>query len=65
MHLSPNAVSDYRLTPPFSAMDIAGLAAGLVTVVLGFSLFPYPVKAWLNGHESAKRETLAAGLGFT
>jgi hypothetical protein len=27
--------------------------------------FPYPVKAWLNGHEWAKRQALAAGLTFT
>lgn len=27
--------------------------------------FPYPVKAWLNGHEWAKRQALAAGIGFT
>ena len=29
------------------------------------SYFPYPVKAWVNGHEWAKRQALAAGLGFT
>ena len=27
--------------------------------------FPYPVKAWINGHEWAKRQALAAGTGFT
>jgi len=27
--------------------------------------FPYPIKAWLNGHEWAKRQALAAGIGFT
>jgi hypothetical protein len=27
--------------------------------------FPYPVKAWVNGHEWAKRQALAAGLPFT
>src|SRR6266550_2677556 len=27
--------------------------------------FPYPVKAWVNGHEWAKRQALAAGIGFT
>lgn len=27
--------------------------------------FPYPVKAWVNGHEWAKRQALAAGLGFS
>ena len=27
--------------------------------------FPYPVKVWVNGHEWAKRQALAAGLAFT
>ena len=27
--------------------------------------FPYPIKVWVNGHEWAKRQALAAGLGFT
>jgi hypothetical protein len=27
--------------------------------------FPYPVKAWVNGHEWAKRRALQAGLTFT
>ncbi|MGA8461181.1 MAG: hypothetical protein WB800_37695 [Streptosporangiaceae bacterium] len=27
--------------------------------------FPYPVKVWLNGHEWAKRQAAAAGIGFT
>ncbi len=27
--------------------------------------FPYPVKIWLNGHEWAKRQARAAGIGFT
>ena len=27
--------------------------------------FPYPIKVWLNGHEWAKREALAAGIDFT
>ena len=27
--------------------------------------FPYPVKAWVNGHEWAKRQALAAGIEFT
>jgi hypothetical protein len=29
------------------------------------SYFPYPVKVWVNGHEWAKRQALAAGIGFT
>jgi len=27
--------------------------------------FPYPVKAWVNGHEWARRQALAAGLEFS
>jgi hypothetical protein len=27
--------------------------------------FPYPVKAWLNGHEHSKRAAARAGIGFT
>ena len=29
------------------------------------SYFPYPVKVWINGHERAKRQAAAAGIGFT
>jgi len=29
------------------------------------SYFPYPVKAWCNGHEWAKRQAIRAGLSFT
>jgi hypothetical protein len=29
------------------------------------SYFPYPVKAWLNGHEWAKRQAARAGIAFT
>ena len=27
--------------------------------------FPYPIKVWINGHEWAKRQATAAGIGFT
>jgi predicted MarR family transcription regulator len=27
--------------------------------------FPYPIKVWVNGHEWAKRQASAAGIGFT
>jgi hypothetical protein len=27
--------------------------------------FPYPIKVWVNGHEWAKRQAAAAGVGFT
>src|SRR5664279_3014235 len=26
--------------------------------------FPYPIKVWVNGHEWAKRQTTAAGIGY-
>jgi hypothetical protein len=29
------------------------------------SYFPYPIKVWVNGHEWAKRQALAAGISFT
>jgi len=29
------------------------------------SYFPYPMKIWINGHEWAKRQAAAAGVGFT
>lgn len=29
------------------------------------SYFPYPMKIWVNGHEWAKRQAAAAGVGFT
>jgi hypothetical protein len=29
------------------------------------SYFPYPVKVWVNGHERARRQAAAAGIGFT
>src|SRR6266568_937764 len=29
------------------------------------SYFPYQIKVWVNGHEWAKRQALAAGIGFT
>jgi hypothetical protein len=27
--------------------------------------FPYPIKVWVNGHEWAKRQAIAEGIGFT
>jgi hypothetical protein len=29
------------------------------------SYFPYQIKVWVNGHEWAKRQAIAAGIGFT
>jgi hypothetical protein len=29
------------------------------------SYFPYPIKVWVNGHEWAKRQATAAGIGWT
>jgi hypothetical protein len=36
--------------------------AGLVKIC---TYFPYPAKVWLNGHEWAKHQADAAGIGFT
>jgi hypothetical protein len=40
----------------------AAMGSGFIKIC---SYFPYPVKAWVNGHEWAKRQALAAGIGFT
>jgi hypothetical protein len=40
----------------------AAMGGGFIKIC---SYFPYPVKAWCNGHEWAKRQALAAGIGFT
>jgi hypothetical protein len=29
------------------------------------TFFPFPMKIWVNGHEWAKRQAVAAGIGFT
>ena len=40
------------------AADPTGSAAAASDV-------PYPIKVWVNGHEWAKRQATAAGIGFT
>jgi hypothetical protein len=40
----------------------AAMGGGFIKIC---TYFPYPVKAWVNGHEWAKRQALAAGLPFT
>jgi hypothetical protein len=40
----------------------AAVGGGFIKIC---TYFPYPVKAWVNGHEWAKRQALAAGLPFT
>ncbi len=40
----------------------AAMGPGFIKIC---TYFPYPVKAWVNGHEWAKRQALAAGIGFT
>jgi hypothetical protein len=37
------------------------MGAGFIKIC---TYFPYPIKVWVNGHEWAKRQALAAGLGF-
>ena len=40
----------------------AGMGSGFIKIC---TYFPYPLKVWANGHEWAKRQALAAGIGFT
>jgi hypothetical protein len=40
----------------------AQLGPGFIKIC---TYFPYPIKVWLNGHEWAKRQAAAAGIGFT
>jgi hypothetical protein len=41
---------------------MSGWGRGFIKIC---TYFPYPVKVWVNGHEWAKRQALAAGIGFT
>jgi hypothetical protein len=38
------------------------MGLGLIKIC---TYFPYPGKVWVNGHEWAKRQAAAAGIGFT
>jgi hypothetical protein len=40
----------------------AAMGGGFIKIC---TYFPYPLKVWVNGHEWAKRQALAAGTGFT
>jgi hypothetical protein len=40
----------------------AAMGSGFIKVC---TYFPYPLKVWVNGHEWAKRQALAAGLSFS
>ena len=40
----------------------AAVGGGFIKVC---TYFPYPIKAWVNGHDWAKRQALAAGVRFT
>ena len=40
----------------------SGMGGGFIKIC---TYFPYPLKAWVNGHEWAKRQALEAGIGFT
>jgi hypothetical protein len=40
----------------------AAMGSGFIKIC---TYFPYPLKAWVNGHEWAKRQALKAGIGFT
>jgi hypothetical protein len=40
----------------------SGVGPGFIKIC---TYFPYPIKVWLNGHERAKRQAQAVGIGFT
>lgn len=56
------AKADRRVTVFYFYISDARFGPGFIKIC---SYFPYPAKVWLNGHEWAKRQARAAGLGFT
>jgi len=56
------AKADRRVTCFYFYLWDADFGPAFVKVC---AYFPYPVKIWLNGHEWAKRQATAAGIGFT
>ena len=54
--------ADRRVTCFYFYLWDADFGPGFIKVC---AYFPYPVKVWLNGHEWAKRQATAAGIGFT
>jgi hypothetical protein len=56
------ARADRRVTCYYFYLWDAGFGPAFIKVC---SWFPYPAKVWVNGHEWAKRQAAAAGIGFT
>ena len=57
---SPRSSAGSRCSTCTSSMS--RWAPGFIKIC---TYFPYPVKVWVNGHEWAKRQAAAAGIGFT
>jgi hypothetical protein len=55
------AKADRRVTCYYFYLWDAGFGPAFIKVC---SYFPYPAKVWVNGHEWAKRQAAAAGIGF-
>ncbi|MDT3446872.1 hypothetical protein [Pseudofrankia sp. BMG5.37] len=51
-----------RVTVFYVYLFDADMGPGFIKIC---SYFPYPIKAWVNGHEYAKRQAAKAGIGFT
>jgi len=51
-----------RVSVFYACIWDAAMGGGFIKIC---TYFPYPVKAWVNGHEWAKRQAAAAGTGFT
>jgi len=56
------AKADRRVTCYYFYVWDQDFGAGFIKVC---AYFPYPAKIWVNGHEWAKRQAAAAGIGFT
>jgi hypothetical protein len=54
--------ADRRVTVYYFYVLDAAFGPGFIKIC---SYFPYPAKLWCNGHEWAKRQASAEGLGFT
>jgi len=54
--------ADRRVTCYYFYLWDADFGASFIKIC---AYFPYPIKVWVNGHEWAKRQAAAAGIGFT
>ena len=55
------AKADRRVTGFYFYVSDEDFGLGFIKIC---SYFPYPVKMWVNGHEWAKRQAAAAGIGL-